>query len=70
MNISIENQMRSGMALRFREGLGFIGVHSGIQQIVDQAEAERLVKAHKLRIEGQDKWGAVHLVLNKQGGKA
>lgn len=67
--MSLENQLNSGMLLRFREGLGFYGVQSSIRHDVDQQEVERLIAERKLRIESQDKWGVVHLALNRQGGR-
>lgn len=57
--------LKTGAALRYRQGIGFYAVKQGKTEAVNQYEAEAAVRARRVRPEshGADKFGVYHFAL-------
>jgi hypothetical protein len=62
MPIALQQHLKTGAALRYREGFGFYVVQQGKTTPVNQAEAETAVRERRVRPEGggPDKFGVYH----------
>lgn len=60
--MNLMNLLNNGAVLRYREKLGFYAVKEGKSFPIAQAEAEKAIKARKVRPESQgpDKFGVWH----------